>query len=335
MAKTKKTPRKNTSRLPLTKEFVSSDSSSSNTSLSSSSSNSSINSSSSCSTCSSTTCSTCSSSSSSSNLSSPHISSSTSTVDYTHLLHQSPLVSPIRQASELHKNSVNNSPIASTSTHPFPTKPTIQQKIKAPPSITRFRCNICPKTYSRLATLRRHVLDVHMDRGRSYECPVCTKRLTRSDSLRVHMKRVHHMIDIPKVAPTPRPAKIDTIIPIDTYVKPWESLTRDQQRNPVFQVRKATKDYDFKHNSPSTVNNPGHMILYKGQDGKYSTTKTVGSRATVVKNLYGVYTTKKTDNQTSYSTLAEDLKLSDTESDTSDVHPNFWDQDEFMIIDEC
>ena len=149
------------------------------------------------------------------------------------------------------------------------------------------------------------------------------------------MKRVHHMIDIPKVAPTPRPAKIDNIIPIERYVKPWESLTREQQKNPVFQVRKAIKDYDFKHKSPSTTNNPGHTILYKDRDGHYSTTKTVDSKPTVVKNLYGVYTTKKPDIQLSSSILAEDLKLSDTESDTSEVHPNFWDQDEFMIIDEC
>ena len=340
MARTKTTPRKVKHMVPLSKEYVSSDSSTSsgsNTSLTSgtnsgsSTSNTTNNSSSSGSSSSinsSSSRSNVSNSSSSSSNHVPEVSSSTSTVDYNHLTKPAPL----KQASEID----NKLAIPTTSTHPLPTKPA-PRKAPVTPSITRFNCNLCPKHYSRLQTLKRHVLDVHMDRGRSYECPVCNKRLTRSDSLRVHMRRVHHMIDTPKIEPTPRPTIVDKIIPIESYTKPWESLTKQQQQNPVFQVRKARQDYNFKHSPRSINNNPGRSILYRDNNGHYSTTKGPNMKPTVVKNLYGVYTTKRASPQpaTSISMLEQDLYISDTDSNSSEIHPNFWAPDDFLIIDEC
>ena len=82
--------------------------------------------------------------------------------------------------------------------------------------------------------------------------------------------------------------------------------------------------------------NPGRSILYKTADGKYSTTAAPQSKPTVVKNLYGCYTTAAARNtiDTTEQILREDLWLTDSDSAT-DIHPNFWDPEDFLIIDEC
>ena len=322
MARTKTTPRK--MKTPVSREFISSSEESINTSKSSTSSNitnhsgsntSLSSSSSSCSTCSSTTCSTCSSDTS---CNTPQVSSSTSTVDYTNQ------PTPIPKPTTTPTFTVNTSPVPGTSKAP--------PKVRAPPSISRFSCNLCPKTFTRLQSLRRHVNSIHMDRGTSYQCPVCDKRLTRSDSLKAHMKRVHYMTDTPQVLPTRRPTVEDTIIPITEYVKPWESLTLTQQLNPTFRVRKATPDYHLAHKNINSRNNPGYSILYKDPSGHYYTKPETNTKPTAVKNLYGVYTTKP---PVDLDQLREDLQMSDTDSVNSDLHPNDWDPEDFLILDEC
>lgn len=63
-------------------------------------------------------------------------------------------------------------------------------KIHDPTHWTRYRCDQCPKAYTELSTLKRHILAIHLNkpRERKHQCPYCEMKVHSSDRLQVHIK---------------------------------------------------------------------------------------------------------------------------------------------------
>ena len=68
----------------------------------------------------------------------------------------------------------------SISTTPLVTKANKGSKEKHP-------CKLCPIVLTRAHTLRRHMENMHKNKGKKYNCPKCKEMFTRKDNLKTHI----------------------------------------------------------------------------------------------------------------------------------------------------
>ena len=71
-------------------------------------------------------------------------------------------------------------PQPSISTTPLVTRANKGSKVKHP-------CKLCPTILTRAHTLRRHMEDMHKNKGKKYNCPKCQEMFTRKDNLKKHI----------------------------------------------------------------------------------------------------------------------------------------------------
>lgn len=57
-------------------------------------------------------------------------------------------------------------------------------------------CLICKKTFTKPCSVRRHMIDIHINSNEKYLCPVCNKIKQNKNNFMSHFTRAHHVRNI-------------------------------------------------------------------------------------------------------------------------------------------
>jgi uncharacterized Zn-finger protein len=71
-------------------------------------------------------------------------------------------------------------------------------------NMNRYVCELCPKSYSRQDSLKRHLQIVH--EGQRFRCPTCGLNFSRQNNLVRHVQLYNHQ----RSAPPPQAIKVST-----------------------------------------------------------------------------------------------------------------------------